>query len=263
MAATDAARLNLALRILAKYRSHVVQWELAKLYGGSILDGPFAGMAFVDHGTHGSHVPKQIGCYEHELHPYIEAVVAEGYDEVINVGCAEGYYAVGLALRMPRASIHAFDTDEKARALCLRIAAGNGIADRVRVGGLFAPDHFGRFTGRKAFFLIDIEGGEVDLLGQALPEDLSGHDFIIECHDDPARPVSRRLMAQLEPTHHLELVRHRIPSPELPPMFEPLSDMDRLLAIWEWRAFPTPWLVAASRRRPDGALSRLLRGRQA
>jgi hypothetical protein len=28
----------------------------------------------------------------------------------------------------------------------------------------------------------------------------------------------------------------------LPEWMEGLSDMDRLLALWEWRTGPTPWL---------------------
>ena len=53
-------------------------------------------------------------------------------------------------------------------------------------------------------------------------------------------------------------MRHRIPSAELPPLFDALGDMDRLLAVWEWRSHPTPWLVAASQRRAGSGLSRLL-----
>jgi hypothetical protein len=256
----DAAALNVALRLLAKYRSHLVQWEVANNYGARIQGGPFAGMDFIDHGSHGSHVPKLIGCYEHELHPAFEAVIAEGYEDVINVGCAEGYYAVGLALRMPAARIHAYDTDPNGRALCQRVAKQNGLEDRIQMGELFTPEMFGRHAGRKAFYLIDIEGAERELLAAADPGALADADLIIECHDIQHAQVSGPLRAQLEATHEVALVANRIASPELPPLFEPLGEMDRLLAIWEWRGFPTPWLVAASRRRPQSALARLARG---
>jgi len=40
---------------------------------------------------------KLLGFYEQPLQPYIEQVIQTGYPTIINIGCAEGYYAVGLA----------------------------------------------------------------------------------------------------------------------------------------------------------------------
>jgi hypothetical protein len=53
-------------------------------------------MHFADHSTE--------GCYEHELHGEIEQLVTRGFDAVLNIGCGEGYYAIGLARRMPTAA---------------------------------------------------------------------------------------------------------------------------------------------------------------
>jgi SAM-dependent methyltransferase len=253
--APKASSLNDALRLLAKYRSHVIQWEMARLYGGRVQHGPFAGMSFLDHG---SHIPKLLGCYEHELHPFFEAAIGSGYEDVVNIGCAEGYYAVGLALRMPGARIHAFDTDPRARQLCAEVAARNGVAERVQIGERFGPDRFEEFAGRRAFFLIDIEGDELDLLGKLPREALRDFDLIIECHDAPGRPVSAPLAAGLAATHLVGLVTHRFAAPELPPPFAQMGDLDRLLAVWEWREHPTPWLAAAARGRADGAFARLV-----
>jgi hypothetical protein len=79
------------------------------LYGTSpieILDGPFTGLKFVGCSNLGTIVPKWIGTYESQLQPIIESIIGSGdYRTVIDIGAAEGYYAVGLAWRLPHASV--------------------------------------------------------------------------------------------------------------------------------------------------------------
>jgi len=241
------AALAHALRQLAKYRSHLLQWELARSQGAEVRAGPFRGMKYIDHSSEGCHIPKILGCYEHELQPFFEAAIATGYEDVVNVGCAEGYYAVGLALRMPQTRVHAYDIDPSARKMCERVAGQNAVATRVRVAEAFTSATFREFAGRRALFLIDVEGSERDLIAAAPGAELAGFDFIIECHDAAPAKMSSPLRSHLEPTHASALITHRIAAPQLPPLFENLGHLDQLLAVWEWRGHPTPWLVAASR----------------
>ena len=44
----------------------------------------------------------------------------------------KGYYAVGLAICIPNAEIHAFDIDSEARDLTLKMATLNGVSERVK-----------------------------------------------------------------------------------------------------------------------------------
>ena len=78
--------------------------------------------------------PKLLGCYEQELHQVIERCIKTPYECVVNVGCGDGYYAVGLARRMPNAEIKAYDLHEGRRALCKSAAEENGVGGRVSVG---------------------------------------------------------------------------------------------------------------------------------
>ena len=222
---------------------------MAKRYGGTIQGGPFAGMEYVDHGSEGAHVPKMLGCYEHELHRYIEAAIATDYQTVVNIGCAEGYYALGLARRMPNARVHAFDIDPTGRKICAEVATRNGVAGRVTVAERFTPEMFADYAGQKAFVMMDIEGAELELLGGAPKSSLAGLDFIIECHDKPDAGISAKLARLIEETHLTATVGHGMRPVDLPPFLKEVGHLDQLLAVWEWREFPTPWLVAASRDR--------------
>ena len=42
-------------------------------------------------------------------------------------------------------------------------------------------------------------------------------------------------------SHHITRIGRQIDA-RLPDWMEELSDLDRLIALWEWRSGPTPWL---------------------
>ena len=81
--------------------------------------------------------PKLWDFIEQDLAAEIQRVSGSPYDHVINIGCAEGFYAIGLARRMHQATVLAFDVDEHAQSICSEADAIHGVGDRVRVGGLF------------------------------------------------------------------------------------------------------------------------------
>jgi methylase of polypeptide subunit release factors len=74
-----------------------------------------------------------LGCYERELAGLVEKLCLYPYTEIIDIGCAEGYYANGFARRHRQAFVYAFDSDPRARHLCRQMALLNEVADRVSV----------------------------------------------------------------------------------------------------------------------------------
>jgi hypothetical protein len=54
---------------------------------------------------------KFLGTYEQELHGVIEKAMESHPKFVLNIGCAEGFYAVGLAIRLNDAQVFAADSD--------------------------------------------------------------------------------------------------------------------------------------------------------
>src|SRR5271170_2035809 len=68
-------------------------------YKGVVAAGLFQGLRLlpdVSWGV-GDNAAKLVGLYEAELHPALHDLALTPPPVVINVGCAEGYYAVGLA----------------------------------------------------------------------------------------------------------------------------------------------------------------------
>lgn len=220
--------------------------------GGRVVAGPFAGMRFVAESSWGDLAAKLLGCYEEELHPAIERGLGRGWDRIINVGCGEGYYAVGFALRQPAAPVLAYDVDPRAQRLTAELARRNGVADRVEVGGVASREVLGRALkgATHPFLLIDCEGAEIELLDPGHLPALRHADLIIECHDFLDRSITDRLRARFATTHTCEQVREQSRDPRAIALLAEMGCLDAALLLCEFRPERMHWLVL-ERRQPS------------
>lgn len=238
----SADALLRALRHLAKWRAEVVANTLDRRAGTRVISGPFKGMDYVVRASEGSRTARLLGAYEASLHPVIEAIIARAPEVIIDIGSAEGYYAVGFALRLPDTRILARDASDAAQVLCRALAAANGVAARVEVGGLFAPADFALCAAARSVVICDIEGAEDALLDPIVAPGLCHADILVECHPGAAPGVTDRIAARFAATHTVTRIGRKLDDSGLPGWMEEFSDLDRLIALWEWRASPTPWL---------------------
>lgn len=246
----EPGQLNNALRLLCKWRSELLRNLILREHGTAVMTGPFKGMDFLSRSTEGCHIAKLLGSYEQPLHPFIEQAIQTAYSIVVNIGCAEGYYAVGMARRMRAVRIRAHDLDPAAGRVCVELAARNGVADRVDVGALFKPEDFATLASERVLVLCDIEGGERELLNPDVAPALAAMDVIVESHECIVRGVTRLLIERFVDSHTITLVedngQRRLEG--TPAWFNRLAHLDQLLATWEWRSGPTPWLVMKAKR---------------
>jgi hypothetical protein len=245
----DNVTLNNALRLLSKWRSILIQNTLLEKEGTRVLQGPLKGLDFIEQSSEGCHIAKLLGCYEQPLQPYINAAIEKGYSTVLNIGCAEGYYAAGLARAMPDTKSFAFDTDPKAQVACKELAAKNGVSDRVEVGGLFAPADFANCDHESTLVFCDVEGAELELLDPDMAPALKSMDLIVESHECLRPGITDSLIMRFSATHDIQLIPDNGSRQldNVPDWFKQLSHLDQLLATWEWRSGPTPWLVMTSK----------------
>lgn len=237
----DATHLAAALRHLAKWRAELVANTIAERMGPVIAAGPFQGMTYAVRASEGSRAARLLGVYEASLAHIIETIVARAYPLVIDIGSAEGYYAVGLARRMPQARVLARDENPQAQDLCRALADMNGVASRVEIGGRMDHADFVICSAQPTVIICDIEGAEEALLDPARAPGLSAADILVECHDVMHPGLTDRLAARFSASHDVTRINRQL-APILPDWMESWSDLDRLIALWEWRAGPTPWL---------------------
>ncbi len=240
------ARLNNLWGLLLCSRAQELTSGLRQITDTKVHDGPFKGMLLTEAAVRLFRAPILLGCYEHELHPALEKVISADYDCIVNIGCSAGYYAVGLACRMPRAVIDAFDIDPDARRKCAEMARLNGVEDRVRLSGQFYGDTFSDYADRRTLVLVDIEGAEKELLNPVRYPALQKMDVIVELHDLVDPEISHAVCARFEASHAIEIIKNTTILPNvsglLPEDFY-LAALDHFLLGWESRDGPTPWGV--------------------
>lgn len=179
--------------------------------GGRVLAGPFSGLSYVGASRGSAYWPKLLGTYELELASIVERVVAKAPGRVLVAGAAEGYYAIGLAVRLPQAEVIAWEPDAAARGLIQELGGRNGVAERVRIGRLCdAPALAAALEGsRRPFLLVDIDGGEAVLMDPRIVPALCRTDVLVETHDCFVPGVTEELVRRFEATHEVTRVDQR------------------------------------------------------
>ncbi len=227
--------------------------RVAAASGRRVLTGPFAGMRYP-----ASFVPRmlfagayQVGSFELELHPALERAVAARPATIVNVGSAEGYYAVGLAIRLPAARVIAFELDPGLRAAAARLAARNGVADRIESRGLCTVEELAALAPRAAagaFVIMDCEGAESDLADPERVPWLREAPILVELHPAIDADVGDRLEARFAATHTVERIGTEVRrASDFDAQLRPIRGLrriDRELLVAEFRDGPQEWLSA-------------------
>jgi Met-10+ like-protein len=221
---------------------------LVRQHGWVVQSGPFAGMVLPDRASRddGDLLARLLGCYEAELQEVIAAIAGATPDLIVNIGAAEGYYAIGMARLLPAAFVHAFDTEPKSQEIC-RLAAGlNDVSSRVSVTGQCTRDLLQAIVprGRAPVVICDCDGYERELIDPQRVPALRTATMVVECHDYIDASITQTLVDRLSGTHTLEGIREGPRDPNAIPFLQRMDSLDRWLAICEYRPTMMHWLVA-------------------
>lgn len=191
---------------ISKHFSITIKEKLNKKI---VLNGPFKGLKYNSLEAYYSALyPKLLGCYESELHQVIEDCCKNKYSEIIDVGCAEGYYAIGLSIRFREAKVFAYDTNKKARELCTIMAHINQVSERIVINSYLSPNDLEHFQfSQKGLIICDCEGYEKDLFNKNNIANLIQCDLIIEIHDFVDITISNYLFNLFKNTHSIQRIK--------------------------------------------------------
>jgi hypothetical protein len=226
------------------YLNHLARTRTA----GRVLAGPFAGMRYVDTSVGSCFIPKLLGSYERELAPKVEWICRRRPTLVVDIGAAEGYYAIGLAWRIAQAQVVAFELDEAGQAALRTMARLNGVADRLTVCGRCEPEDLAAVLEKEPapVVICDVEGDEGRLLDPTQVSRLAAATVLVETHEFVRRDVTDELCGRFARSHDIERIwqepRTRAEFPWRTPgtMLLPVSYLD--WAVSEWRPERMSWL---------------------
>ncbi len=171
--------------------------------------GPFRGMRYVNR-AHGSQLaPKLAGSYEKELHPFLPRLFADRPDVFVDVGAAEGYYAVGAAFAGWCDRIIAFEIDPDARAELAALRERNGLpSERIELRGGCTAEALAEALQpfQRPAVIMDVEGFEALLLDPVRVPPLGRCRLLVEYHDFVLPGLSDELRRRLAPTHAITAI---------------------------------------------------------
>jgi hypothetical protein len=212
-----------------------------------VMQGCFAGLVFPYEPGREGLWPMLAGTYERELAAVVEEIVAAGFETIVNIGAGDGYYAVGLARRIRRATVCAFEMDESTRLLLQAMALANGVADRVVTKGKCEPADLRECLarGRENLVICDVEGHESVLLDPSLVPELVDAHVLVELHELQHPGIADLLRARLDGSHQIEQIWQEPRSASEYPFRTLYTRLlpDRIVsnAINEWRSEKQSW----------------------
>lgn len=217
----------------------------------TVSGGPLSGLRYPDVvATCSTIAPKLLGTYESEITHCFSIEQMTKYEVFVDVGCAEGFYAVGVACAVPNAKVDAYDINPEARDLCRRLAEYNEVADRVAVKTECTSTTLASYAGKRALIISDCEGAEMSLFTPTIIQSLPDADFVIEVHEHLGADGDE-LRNRFESTHRCESIRCLMDLDRLRryrhQVLDDLSDAKRILLVAECRSRGNGWLIAQSR----------------
>ena len=242
----DPSRLSEFLDLMVQYKHFSLFIQLFNGTPMTVRSGIFEGLIYDPPIFEGSLFPRLLGTYEANLQPHIEALRERGYGVILNIGCAEGYYACGLARMFPETVVHAYEIQPHLRNACTVVAADNGLESRIILQAEFVPGQTDVPVEKKILLFCDIEGGEFTLLRPDSFPQLADMDMVVEVHPNAERRLEG-FLSRFDSTHDVEIVdlsRRVVP---VPPIIRGIGDFNQLLTMCEFRGSETPWVVLRSK----------------
>ena len=213
---------------------------------GRVHTGPFKGMTIVPKvswgdGDIGS---KLLGLYEDELHKIVIQAVTFQPDLVVNIGCAEGYYALGLARLLPNSEVIAVDIDSRSTAICKENSEANQLTNvQVLTEKVDTAWLIKNLQDRaNPLLFVDCEGAELELLDPSQILALKNCSIVVESHDCIIAGITDTLKNRFEATHTVEIVRQQTKDPYQFKFLDDFSDCDKWILVHEGRPSTMSWL---------------------
>lgn len=243
--------INALSKALTKTRRKKLANELFQNFGGEVQRGPFKGLQLQGDSnvSRGPLALKIFGLYEHQV--VQELTQAAPFQDLINLGAADGYMSLGpLFGRLCKRSICFEMTEQERNAVALNAKLNKvheqttirGIADETLLDQLQSENV--DFT--RAVILCDIEGAEFSVLTREFLTAARGAKIIVELHDrlmDKGLKLRQELISRFpEGSSHRIITADAVSYVGIEPL-ERMHDLDRSLVLSEGRKVIGEWLV--------------------
>lgn len=170
---------------------------------GTVKGGPFQGLIFPTNTMWSGLESKLLGVYEAELYPIFDAWRLITFTHIIDIGSADGYYALGCAMIWPCVHVIAYEADMSGRKTLKEFAARNGFEERIECRAYCDTIELRNALQGVGLGLVvmDVEGYEDILLDATNANLLKNFFLIVELHDLRVESLGEKLTARFHTTH--------------------------------------------------------------
>ncbi len=236
-------------------RREILGERLFQSSDGQVLYGAFKGMRLASTSWSARDVGSiLLGQYERQV---VDAIMGspESHSIFVDVGAADGIYAVGLTLNNRFLSSYCFESSEASQLSIRENAIANNVESRITILGTARANFLSILTHEydvdltKALFLIDIEGGEFDLLTSQNLKRMRDSVVIVEIHKnvDDFDSKYKTLLANSAEFFNLEELSAGSKTNMNFEEIESWPDEDRQIVFSEGRRYEMWWLVMTSK----------------
>ena len=166
----------------------------------------------------------------------------------IDIGAADGYFAIGSAYSGLFKKIYAFEIQKNGREVLHENAKANNCDKNIIIKSEANFNSLKEIinTEKDAVILIDIEGDEFNLLNYETLKLLSNSNIIIELHPSLVTDGYKKekdLINYAKSLFNVSLIKRENYNPNLYEELDSFSDEERLIAFSEGRENNMNWLI--------------------
>lgn len=170
----------------------------------------------------------------------------------IDIGAADGFHAIGLIKSGAIKKSICFEISKKGQQIIKRNAALNNLEKFVEIFGeanFKSLESVMKKINNNALILIDIEGGEYELINDELINLLRESSIVIELHDfySDYREKSKKMLDKLSRFFNIEYIEPTSINPNLYPILNNFPDDEKYLAFSESRPHKMRWILLTPR----------------
>lgn len=239
---------DLLREMVEAYRRYI-SLRFYKHHNGVIAHGPFAGQLLpeVIHWGHADLAAMILGVYEQEILTELTKAPPKRQSLLINIGAADGYYAIGLIRGGYFARAVCYEMEALGQETIRQAAARNSVKDQIEVRGKASVELWSTFDDTElcdATVLCDIEGGEYEVFNREVFKALRHCKIIIETHRwaETESRNTRSLAQESSSTHQTRLITMGARDLSSFPELSALDDTARWLMCSEGRPYRMEWL---------------------
>lgn len=224
------------------------------IFGSQVKYGIFSGMKISSNVWWGRYdlLSKYLGQYESHILSKLREL-SKNYDHFIDIGAADGYYAIGLVHSKLYKTATCFEISEKGRSVISENAILNNQSENIKIYGEANKDTLEKEidAAKSCLILCDIEGAEFDLFSKEVLKVLRNCALIIELHDEVIggeKDRRQRLMNNAQEFFEINFIERDNPTPNDFEELKGWKDDLRQLAFSEGRPCRMDWILLTPRK---------------